>query len=77
MCKRFVTFNELTIAVVDNNVAVVGADVETISIYTLMGTEVASAQGNEVATDNLIHGIYVVLAKTIDGKIVSEKVYID
>ena len=69
--------DEAEILVVDNNVAVVGADVETISIYTLMGTEVASAQGNEVATDNLVHGIYVVLAKTIDGKIVSEKVYID
>ena len=69
--------DEAEILVVDNKVAVVGADVETISIYTLMGTEVASAQGNEVATDNLVHGIYVVLAKTIDGKIVSEKVYID
>ena len=69
--------DEAEILVVDNKVAVVGAEVETISIYTLMGTEVASAQGNAVATDNLVHGIYVVLAKTIDGKIVSEKVYID
>jgi hypothetical protein len=69
--------DEAEILVVDNKVAVVGAEVEAISIYTLMGTEVASAQGNEVATDNLVHGIYVVLAKTIDGKIVSEKVYID
>ena len=69
--------DEAEILVVDNKVAVVGAEVETISIYTLMGTEVASAQGNEVATDNLVHGIYVVLAKTTDGKIVSEKVYID
>ena len=69
--------DEAEILIVDNKVAVVGAEVEAISIYTLMGAEVASAQGNEVATDNLVHGIYVVLAKTIDGKIVSEKVYID
>ena len=72
-----IVIDDAEVVVYDNQVAVVGADVETISIYTLMGTEVASAQGNEVATDNLVHGIYVVLAKTIDGKIVSEKVYID
>ena len=67
----------ITMAVCDNKIEVKGAEVINMSIYNLTGVEVANAQGNEVATDNLVHGIYVVLAKTAQGKIVSEKVYID
>lgn len=67
----------ITMAVCDNKIEVKGAEVINMSIYNLTGVEVANAQGNEVATDNLVHGIYVVLAKTAQGKIFSEKVYID
>ena len=67
----------ITMAVRDNKIEVKGAEVINMSIYNLTGVEVANAQGNEVATDNLVHGIYVVLAKTAQGKIFSEKVYID
>ena len=72
-----VEVEDANIKVYDNKVAVVGADVEVISIYTLTGVEVAKAQGNEVATDNLVHGIYVAIGVTTDGKLISEKVYID
>ncbi len=67
----------ITMVVYDNKIEMKGAEVVNMSIYNLTGIEVANAQGNEVATDNLVHGIYVVLAKTAQGKIVSEKVYID
>ena len=67
----------ITMAVCDNKIEVKGAEVINMSIYNLTGVEVANAQGNEVATDNLVHGIYVVLVKTAQGKIFSEKVYID
>ncbi len=67
----------ITMVVCDNKIEVKGAEVINMSIYNLTGVEVANAQGNEVATDNLVHGIYVVLAKTAQGKIFSEKVYID
>ena len=68
--------DDAKILVCDNKVEIVGTEVDTISIYSLTGVEVAQGNGNELATDNLTNGIYVVLAKTIDGKVVSGKVYI-
>ncbi|MBR5551658.1 MAG: glucosaminidase domain-containing protein [Muribaculaceae bacterium] len=64
------------IVVCDNEIKVVGEEVESISIYSLTGVEVVHGNCNELATDNLAHGIYVVLAKTTTGKVVSDKVYI-
>ena len=68
--------DDAKILVCDNKVEIVGTEVDTISIYSLTGVEVAQGNGNELATDNLTNGIYVVFAKTIDGKVVSGKVYI-
>ena len=68
--------DEAKIVVCDNEIKVVGEEVESISIYSLTGVEVAHGNCNELATDNLAHGIYVVLAKTTTGKVVSDKVYI-
>lgn len=68
---------EASISVYDNKIVINGAEVSAMSIYTLTGIEVAKAQGNEVATDNLVHGIYVAIGVTTDGKLISEKVYID
>lgn len=69
--------NNASIAVCDGKVIVKGAEVSQMAVYTLTGVEVAKAQGNEVATDNLVHGIYVAIGVTADGKLISEKVYID
>lgn len=66
-----------SIVVCDNKIAVKGVEVSQMSVYTLTGVEVAKAQGNEVATDSLVHGIYVTIGVTADGKLISEKVYID
>ena len=68
--------DDAKIVVCDNGVKVVGEEVESISIYSLTGVEVAHGNCNELTTDNLAHGIYVVLAKTTTGKVVSDKVYI-
>ena len=65
------------IKVCDNKVAVVGADVDTISVYTLTGIEVAKGFENELEIDSLASGIYVVIGVTTNGKLISEKVYID
>lgn len=66
-----------SIVVCDNKIVVKGVDVSQMSVYTLTGVEVAKAQGNEVSTDNLVHGIYVAIGVTAEGKLISEKVYID
>ena len=66
-----------SIVVCDNKIVVKGVEVSQMSVYTLTGVEVAKAQGNEVATDSLVHGIYVAIGVTADGKLISEKVYID
>lgn len=61
----------------NGRIEVKGADVEKISVYNLTGIEVARVQGNEVETNDLINGIYVVVVQTTQGKIISEKVYIN
>ncbi len=66
-----------SIVVCDNKIVVKGTEVAQMSVYTLTGVEVAKAQGNEVETDNIVHGIYVAIGVTADGKLISEKVYID
>ncbi len=75
--ESIVAEQEASISVYDNKIVINGAEVSAMSIYTLTGIEVAKAQGNEVATDNLVHGIYVAIGVTTDGKLISEKVYID
>lgn len=66
-----------SIAVYDNKIAVMGAETETIAVYSLTGVKVAEGNGNELATDNLVHGIYVVVAVTPTGNVITDKVYID
>ena len=67
---------EAKIFVCDNKVTVVGAEVESMAIYSLTGVEVARDNYNELTTNDLVHGIYIVVAQTAQGKIISEKVYI-
>lgn len=66
-----------SIVACDNKVVVTGAETETIAVYSLTGVKVAEGNGNELATDNLVHGIYVVVAVTPTGDVITEKVYID
>ncbi len=75
--ESIVAEEEASIIVYDNKIAVKGTELSCISVYTLTGIEVAKAQGNEVETDNLVHGIYVAIGVTTDGKLISEKVYIN
>ena len=65
------------IVVRDNKIVVKGAEVSQMAVYTLTGVEVASAKCEEVATDSLDSGIYVAIGVTTDGKLISEKVYIN
>ena len=75
--ESIVADDDASIVIADNKVAVNGAEVEAISIYSLTGVKVAEENANEIATDDLEKGIYVVVAITTDGEILSEKVYIN
>ena len=65
------------VVVCDNKIIVKGVEVSQMSVYTLTGIEVANANCEEVATDSLEAGIYVAIGITTDGKLISEKVYIN
>ena len=75
--ESIVADDDASIVIADNKVAVNGAEVEAISIYSLTGVKVAEENANEIATDDLEKGIYVVVAITTEGEILSEKVYIN
>ncbi len=75
--ESIVADDDASIVIADNKVAVNGAEVEAISIYSLTGVKVAEENANEIATDDLKKGIYVVVAITTEGEILSEKVYIN
>ncbi len=68
---------EAIITFCGNKVALLGDEASVISVYTLSGAKVAEATENEIEVNDLAHGIYVVVAVTTEGKIISEKVYID
>lgn len=72
-----VEVEEATISFCGNKVALLGDDASLISVYTLNGAKVAETDENELEVNDLAHGIYVVVAVTTEGKIISEKVYID
>lgn len=69
--------SKASIVAYNGKIEMKGVEVENISVYTLTGIEVAKAHGNEAEINNLIHGIYVVVAQTAQGKVISEKVYIN
>ena len=75
--ESIVADDDASIVIANNKVAVNGAEVEAISIYSLTGVKVAEENANEIATDDLEKGIYVVVAITTEGEILSEKVYIN
>lgn len=50
-------------------ITVVGAETEVISISDMNGREVAVANGNEISTESLSAGVYVVRVTTADGVI--------
>ena len=68
---------DVAIIAYNNKIQVKGTEISKVSIYNLAGVKVAEGDSNETYIDDLVHGIYVVVAVGENGNIYTEKVYVD
>ncbi len=62
--------NNYDVIIGENDVSIIGAEVEEISIYDMNGRNMATAKANKISTEDLDAGIYIVRATTANESIV-------
>jgi phage gp45-like len=58
----------------DNRLEITNAEVSTLSVYNLKGSQISLTEGNQAEIDNLGKGIYIVRAKLTNGDVESWKI---
>ncbi len=68
------TKTDIDLTITNNFISVNNIEVEEIALYTITGNKVESVKGSSLNISSLYAGVYIVVIKTTDGKIVSKKI---